>query len=308
MRFAGRPRFRQCAKARLFSLQKRLCVNAGASALQRSGFFVERGFILGAGEGIYIQKAAIALRCNRPPKGETGAWTMKFWRKLRGEKEDFDAWEYPYESEEKEYREIKKAAIAVLLFGVVYALQGLDTELGRFVSAQVRALVTAQTDFSYWAEAARQRFPVRLDDAFFQRVRQVVARPADPRNYMRMPVEGKALAAFDAEKSEGVFYACAPNALVRAAAAGRVAGVQTQANGVTVRLDHGGDIETLYGGLSESFVTEGEAVSQGQALGKSGKEARQKESGISFALRERGVPVDPATRLQPETAREGGQP
>ena len=233
---------------------------------------------------------------------------MRFWRKLRGEKEKFDAWEYPYEAEEKDYREIKKAAVAVLLFGVVYALQGLDTELGRFVSAQVRAVVTAQTDFSYWAEQARQRVPAHLDDAFFQRVRQVVARPADPRNYMRMPVEGKLLVPFDAEKGGRVFYACAPDALVRAAAAGRVVEVEIEANGVAVRLEHGGDIETLYGNLSESFVTEGEAVSQGQALGKSGREAGQKEPGVSFALRERGVPVDPATRLQPETAREGGQP
>lgn len=228
---------------------------------------------------------------------------MKFWQKLRGEEEEFDAWEYPYEAEEKDYREIKKAAAAILVFGAVYVLQGLDTDLGRFVSAQVRAVVTAQTDFSYWAQQARQRLPTQLDDAFFQRVRQVVARPADPRNYMRTPVEGEVLAAFGAAGEERVVYACAPGALVRAAAAGKVEKVEAQGQGMVVWLEHGGDVETLYGELSESFVAAGEAVSQGQALGKGGKAAR-----ISFQLRERGVPVDPAARLQTALPREGGQP
>lgn len=228
---------------------------------------------------------------------------MKFWRKLRGEKEPFDAWDYPYEREETEYREVKRAAVAALLFGVVYALQGLDTELGRFVNEQVRAVVTAQTDFSYWAEQARQRLPASPDDAFFQRVRQVVARPADPRNYMRNPVEGKLLAAFGAEGGERLVYACAPGALVRAAAAGKVARIESDAHGVLVCLEHGGEVETLYGGLSESFVSEGEAIAQGQALGKGGA-----GTGVSFELRERGVPVDPAPRLQGEAAREGGKP
>lgn len=228
---------------------------------------------------------------------------MKFWRKLRGEKEEFDAWEYPYEAEEKDYREIKKAAVAVLLFGVVYALQGLDTDLGRFVNTQVRAVVTAQTDFSYWAQQARQRFPTQLDEAFFQRVRQVVARPADPRNYMRAPVEGKVLAAFDAAQDGRIVYACAPGTLVRAAAAGKVEKIEAGAS-VAIWLDHGGAVKTQYGGLAEAFVREGETVSQGQALGKSQKEARQKEGHVTFELRERGVPVDPASRI----ASEGGQP
>jgi murein DD-endopeptidase MepM/ murein hydrolase activator NlpD len=96
---------------------------------------------------------------------------------------------------------------------------------------------------------------------------------------------------------QGIDIAVKYGAEVRAAAAGRVSFSGVQGGyGHTVVIDHGDGRQTRYAHLSDASVRDGEAVSEGQTIGRSGASGRSSGPHLHFELLVDGTPVDPAAR------------
>ena len=63
--------------------------------------------------------------------------------------------------------------------------------------------------------------------------------------------------------------------------------------GALVIIDHGHDVETLYGHLSGIYVREGQHVRRGDIIGALGASGRVTGSHLHYEVRVAGRPVDP---------------
>ncbi len=86
---------------------------------------------------------------------------------------------------------------------------------------------------------------------------------------------------------------------ITAAAGGRVIYAGWEGGyGNTIIIDHGGATSTLYGHCSQLFVSEGQDVARGQAIGAVGSTGESTGPHLHFEIRINGTPVDPASRLR----------
>lgn len=90
----------------------------------------------------------------------------------------------------------------------------------------------------------------------------------------------------------------APNVL--AADSGKVvyAGCLTYGYGCHVRVDHGNGYTTLYAHFSQIYVTVGQSVSRGSALGKMGSTGRSTGIHLHFEVARNGTKLNPLTVLK----------
>jgi len=84
---------------------------------------------------------------------------------------------------------------------------------------------------------------------------------------------------------------------------GRVIAVkQNRGMGKYVIIQHAGNIRTIYGHLSEIYVTHNEFVRQGQIIGRVGKTGnanfRDIQPHLHFEIRKAGIPQDPLEYLE----------
>ena len=89
-----------------------------------------------------------------------------------------------------------------------------------------------------------------------------------------------------------------PNVL--AADSGRVtyAGCLTYGYGCHVKIDHGNGFTTLYAHFSQIYVTVGQSVGRGSAIGKMGSTGRSTGTHLHFELAKNGVKLNPLTVLR----------
>ncbi len=215
----------------------------------------------------------------------------------------------PWQQHETEpgYGWLKRTVAAAVIFAIVYAAQVSDTTVGRAVTDAVRYTLTTETDFAYLADKIAGYAPSNMDISVFKRLGGNVTKPADPLQYMVRPVDGKVVTPFGWQvhpvlkqevMQEGVSLEAALGTPVKAAAAGRVKAVADSArHGKILVMEHGRDIDTLYGHLGEVLVKEGEAISQGQVVARVGKSGMTAAPALYFEVREKGVAVDPLPRL-----------
>ena len=101
----------------------------------------------------------------------------------------------------------------------------------------------------------------------------------------------------------GVDLAAPTGTPVLAAKAGRVALVQAVGGyGITVLLDHGEGVETLYAHLQQALVREGDWIGQGVQLGAVGMTGAATGPHLHFELRNRAQAlqaIDPTAHLPP---------
>jgi murein DD-endopeptidase MepM/ murein hydrolase activator NlpD len=122
------------------------------------------------------------------------------------------------------------------------------------------------------------------------------------------PVEGRVASSFgereDPINGEGAFHSGvdidAPYGTpVRAAGDGDVTGAQMGVGyGREVTLDHGHDVMTLYGHLSEIAVYPGQHVIRGQVIGYVGESGRATGPHLHYEVRVHDVPVNPYKYLR----------
>lgn len=86
--------------------------------------------------------------------------------------------------------------------------------------------------------------------------------------------------------------------LVRAPAAGTVAFAGHQPEyGVTLIIDHGNEIKSLYGHLTRATVTVGQRVERGQVVALSGNTGRSSGPHLHYEIQVKGQPVNPRSYL-----------
>ncbi|EGO64420.1 M23 family metallopeptidase [Acetonema longum] len=203
---------------------------------------------------------------------------------------------------------LKKVLIAGLLFIITYAIHISDTPLAPTMNAAVKYLLTVETDLDMIVGQITPYMPRQFDSAWLNQVRATVAKPANPLLYMLKPVDGKLVAAYGWQTHqvlkqqvmyEGIGVEASQGTGVRAAAAGKVKLTDESAQfGKIVMLDHGQEVNTLYGHLGEVLVKPGDIVSQGQVIGRVGKTGMTSSPRLYFEIREKGQSIDPLQRIQ----------
>lgn len=243
----------------------------------------------------------------------------KLWNKWKNQNrwgETSRDYHWQYGEEEPDYSWLKKTVAAALFFALVYAAHISDSTVGRVVTGAVKYMMTTETDFGYIAEKLAPYAPQGFDAAVLKRVQTTVSKPADPLQYMTKPVDGKVLYPYgwrthpvlkQEMMNEGIDFEAPLGTAVRVAAPGKVKLVTDSAQlGRTLIVDHGQEIETVYGHLGEVLVKQGDPVSQGQIVARSGKTGMTAGPQLYFELRDKGKSVDPITRLRGEfPAKEG---
>ncbi len=119
---------------------------------------------------------------------------------------------------------------------------------------------------------------------------------------MQWPVNGKRSSGFGIRTggNHGGIDILAPKGTeVHAAADGIVvySGDSLRGYGNTAVIDHGNGITTLYGHLMEICVKSGDAVRQGDLIGRVGKTGNATTWHLHFEIRSDGRPVDPERHL-----------
>ncbi len=96
----------------------------------------------------------------------------------------------------------------------------------------------------------------------------------------------------------GIDLACANGTNIYAANSGKVLKVDLHwSYGVSVLIDHGGGIATLYAHMSERLVSPGDTVSAGQLIGYVGLTGNTTGYHLHFEVRENGQVVNPRNYL-----------
>jgi murein DD-endopeptidase MepM/ murein hydrolase activator NlpD len=119
----------------------------------------------------------------------------------------------------------------------------------------------------------------------------------------RWPVEGVISKGFRVETTpdrehHGIDIAAPQGAPVRAAGAGVVAFAGSDSVfGELVIIDHGGEVQSLYGHNSVLEVDAGDWVEPGQEIARVGSTGESSASHLHFEIRRRGQPVDPRRYL-----------
>ena len=100
------------------------------------------------------------------------------------------------------------------------------------------------------------------------------------------------------EFHQGLDIAAPSGTTVTAAAGGTVIMAQWYGGyGNYILIDHGGGYSTGYGHLSAIYISQGQTVQRGQAIGAVGSTGQSTGPHLHFEVRINGKPVDPAPRL-----------
>lgn len=224
---------------------------------------------------------------------------------------------WQYRDDEVDYGWLKRTVLATLIFSLVYVSHVSETTVGRVIDDGVRYILTTETDFAYIANRLAQYAPQGFDTAVLKRVQTTVSKPADPLLYMSRPVDGKITAPFgwrthpvlkQEMMHEGIDIDAPLGTSVRAAAPGKVKLANESAQfGRTLIIEHGQEIESMYGHLGEVLVKPGDMISQGQVIARVGKTGIANGPLLYFEVREKGKAIDPLTRIKGEFPQKEGK-
>ncbi|MEO0751239.1 MAG: peptidoglycan DD-metalloendopeptidase family protein, partial [Pseudomonadota bacterium] len=112
---------------------------------------------------------------------------------------------------------------------------------------------------------------------------------------MIMPVDGAIVREYAAGRSDGISISASPGASVKAAAAGTVAAITEDTNGVPIIVvKHQGNLLTVYSNIDNVAVRKGQSVSRGAKLAEIRSDGG---SAVNFEVREGFDSVDPTPYL-----------
>ena len=196
--------------------------------------------------------------------------------------------------------------------------EGLQAELTTEMevrAAEVRDELAVQQLLLAELESIIEDFETELDglDAEQERLEELIRESTDPGNggggtsQLVRPVPGRITSGFGprlhpilgyTRMHTGVDMTAPLGQGIRAGAAGTVIVAGTYGGyGLTVIIDHGGGMTTLYAHQSKLFVSRGESVGAGDTVGEAGATGLATGPHLHFEVRINGTPVDPADYL-----------
>jgi len=205
--------------------------------------------------------------------------------------------------------------IAVLsILALLLAVRQMNSPVGEDVRVGLRYILTTDWNVRPAMEKA-VKFGLQMAGAESQldsgmpqegTVKEAMGN-STPAGRLMIPVSGKVIREYGWNKDSmddldrfhpGIDIAVGPGSAVRSALPGKVKkiGVSVQ-YGRYILMDHGDGVYTLYAGLGNVKVTEGQVVKAGESLGDIAKNGDIKGGGLHFELREKGALVDPLSRL-----------
>ncbi|HEX7167318.1 MAG TPA: peptidoglycan DD-metalloendopeptidase family protein [Acidimicrobiales bacterium] len=141
----------------------------------------------------------------------------------------------------------------------------------------------------------------------FLRARQTGKAPAPGSGVLGRPVDGPVTSGFGPRRHPifgtvrvhtGVDFGSSSGTPIRSASAGEVIWAGDRSGyGLTVIVDHGGTLATLYAHQSRIAVKEGQTVARGQTVGYVGSTGYSTGPHLHFEVRVAGNPVDPLRYL-----------
>lgn len=118
------------------------------------------------------------------------------------------------------------------------------------------------------------------------------------------PIKGEVIQSFGSSRAdgrlkwEGIQFGSAPDTTVVAVARGNVVYADNlRGYGMVVMIDHGNRLITLYGNCNEIYVSNGDTVEAGEAIGIAGKDGEEQTRSLYFEVRDNGRAIDPAKWL-----------
>ncbi len=205
---------------------------------------------------------------------------------------------------------VRQALVALLVFGVVYAvmrvplpaLAGLREQVGYYLTTDLDIRGTArQVLSSNLREKVAQGWRVfpELWDRLTGRERSTSPEEAS----FILPVNGQVTSAYgyrpdpitgEVTFHTGIDVAAAEGTPIVAALAGTVLSVEEdESYGRTVEIDHGQGVVTLYAHAKEVLVSVGDTVKQGDTVATVGMTGRATTPHCHFEVIVAGQPVDP---------------
>ncbi len=181
-------------------------------------------------------------------------------------------------------------------------LVGLADRDRRVIATQVAAMEDLTA-----AQEAQLEALIRQRQAEIAQARGIAGEAAHSNGYFSWPITGIITSPFGwrsnpfgggPEFHQGLDIAAPMGTTVRAAAAGTVIMAQWYGGyGNYILIDNGNHYSTGYGHLSAIYVSRGQYVQRGQAIGAVGSTGYSTGPHLHFEVRINGKPVDPAPRL-----------
>lgn len=212
-------------------------------------------------------------------------------------------------------KSLYRFSIAILILMVFLALRGTNSTWGTAARENLKNVLTTEWNYQPVLERVVQ-FGLQLADMdwpFFSSPQPVISGiPDNNKSYtaLPLPVSGKVIRGYgmaidpvdNMERFHaGIDIAAPVGSPVKVVYDGKVARIgDSPALGKYVLVEHEGGFFTLYGGLAEAAVEEGQSLKAGQAVGEVGNNGDISGGGLHFEVRENSKLVDPMTRLQLE--------
>ena len=208
-------------------------------------------------------------------------------------------------------------SVLVILVVLVIARQ-FPHPVGEQVRENMRYLLTAEWNFRPLLDKSMQLAaqlvnwdnPVVNSPPGMDGVSQPVTGNNLNHTSISLPVSGKVIRGYGWSQSaiddlerfhSGIDISAKVGSSVTAVLDGRVTRVgKDNSLGQYITIDHGNGTYTLYGGVTDVLVVEGEDVKAGQEIAVIG-EGEVSGGGLHFELRENSKLIDPLTRLQAQT-------
>ncbi|AQS60398.1 peptidoglycan DD-metalloendopeptidase family protein [Desulforamulus ferrireducens] len=200
----------------------------------------------------------------------------------------------------------------ILVTGTTLILPGIDIQQHRVAEGETLSHIAGQ----YGVSVDRLMAANQLDNPHLIRVGQTLQIPADSQRESvptlkagkiqiggwAWPVVGEITSHFGIREDrphEGIDIGAVSGTTIKAPAAGRVVWAAPRGTyGLTVIIDHGNGLRSLYAHCSKLLVQEGQQVARNQAIALVGSTGRSSGPHLHMEVLRQGVPVDPLLFLK----------
>jgi len=240
---------------------------------------------------------------------------MKWW---------FNRWKQPHRWDSPYYRDyygyadddpyrwrrilLKQVVISMALFGIFITFHEGEHWTAKMLNNGVRYVLNKEIDLVYLKERTGldKYYPGNIDLSVFKNLPVMNKQKAAA--VLAVPLEGKVVGNYgwrtdtntkEQKFVEGIDWQAPVGTPVKAAADGRVKAVADSTQyGKTIILQHGNELETVYGYCTDITVQNGDPVTQGQVIAKTGRSQGSDLGRLYLEVRFQGQAIDPKSKME----------